>query len=197
MSEEQTNPAAERIKKRKENAVDPETFLKEAGAIQSTDDQQKLGFTSEFAEHLSERVREVGEAGINDTALARLFGVPESEVLQKDRPFTSWRIRKTVYNWPSKGALIFDIAVDTALREIAEDWDEVPPRQRFMIAQSLRSFQDECVFCAGEIVFNNNPVESCCSERRVLTLHCDSCERRFLEFTTENERGKTGPGPEF
>jgi hypothetical protein len=193
MSEESTNPYAERIKKRRENAVQPEEFLKQVGAIRETGDEQKLGFTEDFATSLSEHVAEVREREISETELARLFGVPESKVLRKDRPYTSWRIRKTVYNWPSEGALVFDIATDETLRKITDEWVDVPPKQRFMIAQSLRSFQDECIFCAGDIVFNNNAVESCCSERRVLTLHCGGCERRFLEFATENkERGRIG-----
>lgn len=191
MSEEQTNPVAERIEERKKNAVDPETFLKGAGAIKTTGDQQKLGFTDEFAATLKEHVARVQDEGVEKPDLARLFGVPEDEVLEKDRPYTAWRIWRTVYNWPSEGALFFDVATDAAIREFSDNWDEVPPKQRFMIAQSLRSFQDECAFCGGEIVFNNNPVESCCSERRVLTLHCGSCERRFLEFKTEESETKS------
>lgn len=195
MSEEQTNPVAERIEERKRNAVDPETFLKDAGAIQSIDDHQKLAFTESFAADLEAHVERVQSEGIGEPELARLFGVPESEVLEKDRDYTSWRIRHTVYNWPSEGALVFDVATDSALGEVADDWEDVPPKQRFMIAQSLRSFQDECIFCGGSVDFNNNPVQSCCSERRVLTLHCQDCERRFLEFTTENkQRQRIGSG---
>jgi hypothetical protein len=188
MSEEQTNPAAERIKERKKNSVEPESFLKDAGAIKTTETKRKLAFTGSFAAKLADAVDEVQHEGIGVAELAQLFGVSESEVLEKDREYSSWRIRNVVYNWPSEGALVFDIATDRTLRDVADDWDGVPPKQRFMIAQSLRSFQDECIFCGGEIVFNDNPVRSCCSDRRVLTFHCGSCERRYLEFTTEDDQ---------
>ena len=186
MSEEQTNPAAERIKERKRNAVQPEEFLKDADAIRPTGDEQKLSFTDSFADRLAEHLEEVQADGISLTDLAQLFGVPESEVTEREFEYTAWQIRNVVYNWPSEGALLFDIATDHALRTISDEWDEVPPRQRFMIAQSLRSFQDECLFCGGIPDFNNKPVTSCCSERRVLTFRCPECERLFLEFSTES-----------
>ncbi len=188
MSEEQTNPAAERIKERKRNAVQPEDFLRDAGAIRTTGDERKLSFTDSFADRLAETLDEVQHEGVGDRELARLFGVPESEVAERDYDYTAWKVRNTVYNWPSEGALLFDIATDRTLREIADDWDEVPPRQRFMIAQSLRSFQDECIFCGGAVDFDNSPIPSCCSDRRVLSFHCTSCDRRFLEFSTASEQ---------
>jgi len=184
------NPAAERIRKRKENAVDPETFLSEAGAIQPTDNERELEFTTEFTGELKEQIEAVQAAGIDEQALARLFGVDLEQVTEKDRPYTAWKIRNTVYNWPSADALVFDVATDETLRERTESWADVPPRQRYRIVQSLRSFQDECLFCSGPIVFNNDPVESCCSERRVLTIHCGECGRRFLEFTAEDSETK-------
>lgn len=185
MSEESTNPAVERIEKRKENAVRPEPFLKDAGAIKEVGADRKLGFTADFADKLADSVEQVRERGIGETELGRLFGVAESKVLEKDYSYTCWKVRNTVYNWPSEGALIFDIAVDETLREWTDDWDGVPPKQRFLIAQSLRSFQDECLFCSGVIEVDDRPVESCCSERQVITMRCLDCDRRFLEFSME------------
>jgi hypothetical protein len=188
MSEEQTNPAVDQIKKREENAVQPEPFLKNAGAIKTRDTQQKLAFTDSFAAKLKENVAEKAGIEVGVSEVAQLFGVAESDVLEKDREYTSWRIQKVVYNWPSKGALIFDIATDQTLREVAKDWEQVPPKQRFMITQSLRSFQDECVFCESAILFNDEPVKSCCSSQRVFTFYCDGCDRRYLEFAAGDDR---------
>lgn len=189
MSEEQTQSTAERIKQQRQNAIQPEPFLKEAGAVRTTDDQQKLAFTESFAERLAGHVREVQQEAIDVPELAQLFGVPKSEVLEKDHNYTAWRIYNVVYNWPSEGALVFDIATDRALREVTSDWEDVPSNQRFMIAQSLRSFQDWCLFCDGAIDFNNTPVQSCCSDKQVITLYCTDCDRRFLEFRMDDNQG--------
>jgi hypothetical protein len=188
MSEEQTNPVVERVEEEMKDSVEPEPFLKNAGAIKTRDTEQKLAFTDSFAAKLKSNTEKVKNEERGISKVAQLFGVPESEVLEKDREYTSWRIHHVVYNWPSEGALIFDMATDRTLREVAEDWEKVPPKQRFMIAQSLRSFQDECVFCGGEIKFNDEAVKSCCSSQRVMTFYCGGCERRYLEFATGDDR---------
>lgn len=189
MSNEYARSTEERVRKERENAVQPEPFLNEAGAIQATGDERKLAFTESFAKKLAASLDSVRASGVGVSELARLFGVPESEVLKKDREYTSWRIRKVVYNWPSEGALLFDIATDRALREVTDDWADVPPKQRFLIAQSLRSFQDECLFCGGAISITNTPVQSCCRNAEVMSMHCTGCERRFIEFRIEDDEG--------
>lgn len=189
MSEEQTQSTAERIKQERQNAVQPEPFLKAAGAVKDTGDEQKLAFTDSFAERVAGHIEDLRTEAIGITDIAQLFDAPESEVLEKDHDYTAWRAYNTVYNWPSEGALVFDVATDRALREIESAWDDVPTNQRFMIAQSLRSFQDWCLFCDGTIDFNNTPVQSCCSDRQVITLYCADCDRRFLEFRMEEDQG--------
>lgn len=185
MSEDTKQEIVQRIEERRKNAIDPTTYLKDIGAIQSTDDEQELEFTPSFASRLDEHIENTSNADIGKPELARLFGAEEDRVTKKDRPHTAWKIRHNIRNWPSEDALVFDVATDEALREVTDDWDEVPPKQRFRIVQSLRSFQDSCLFCDGSLVFSDNTVQSCCSERRVLTLHCDACDRRFLEFRAE------------
>jgi hypothetical protein len=189
MSEEQTQSAVERIKEEKRNAVEPEPFLKEAGAVRDTDTEQKLAFTESFADRLAGHIEQVQTEDIEVPDIAQLFGAPESEVIEKDYDYSAWRVYNTVYNWPSEGALVFDVATDRALREVEPAWEDVPTNQRFMIAQSLRSFQDYCLFCDGAMDIDNTPVRSCCSDNQVITLSCTECDRRFLEFRMEENQG--------
>lgn len=189
MSEEQAQSTAERIKEERRNAVQPEPFLKAAGAVKDTVDEQKLAFTESFADRVAGHVDDVQEVEIGVGDIAQLFAAPESEILEKDYDYTAWRVYNTVYNWPSEGALVFDVATDRALREIEPAWEDVPTNQRFMIAQSLRSFQDWCLFCDGAMDFNNSPVQSCCSDKQVITLYCTDCDRRFLEFRMDENQG--------
>lgn len=176
----------ERIRYRRENAVDPEAYLQEVGAIQPSADDD-LEFTPSFESRVGSHVETFREEGVDEGVIAGIFGVDEAEVEIPDRPYTAFKIDFRVHSWPSEDSLVLDAAVDAALREVAESWDEVPPRQRYRVLQSLRSFQDDCLFCNGEVLLSEEAVESCCSERQVLTVHCEVCDRRFLEFTAEQD----------
>lgn len=178
----------ERIRYRKQNSVDPENYLVESGAVQVTEDGEDLELTDEFADELEAHVDEILEDGVEEEDLALLWGVDIDEVeRQDDKDYPAYKVIHTVWNWPTEAALTFDIAVDRLLRKRRDDWDDVPPRQRYRIAQSLRTFQDSCHFCDGRVIYGDEPVESCCTSKRVLTLHCSDCDRRFMEFTTEDE----------
>ena len=177
--------AKERIKHRKENAVDPEEFLLDIGAIEPTDGEENLKFTADFESRIERNIETYEDDGVGTAEIQRIFGVDDEDVEEMDRDWPSFKIIHTIRNWPSEGSVVFDAATDESMREVTDDWNEVPPRQRYRILQSLRSFQDECFFCSGEVVFSNNPVESCCSDRNVITFHCEGCDSRFLEFSAE------------
>lgn len=182
----------ERIKNRRKHGVEPESFLMDVGAIHLLEDEDQLAFTEPFADYVKESLEELRESGITEADIVRLYDVDHDHVEDPERSYPAWKVINTVYKWPSEAALMFDLAVDLALRDLTDRWEEVPARQRPRIIQALRSFQDECYFCGGHIVYGEEPVESCCSERQVLTLHCEGCDRRFLEFTTE--QGLDGSG---
>lgn len=180
------NSIRERIRYRRENSVDPEEFLREAGAIQPADGDEQLEFTPDFRSRVRRHLERFREEGVEPSVVAGIFGVEETDVDALDRDHVAFEIVHTVRTWPSEGALELDAATDAALRADSEHWEAVPPRQRYRILQSLRSFQDACFFCAGAIVLDDEPVESCCAKRRVLRLYCTECDRRFLEFATED-----------
>jgi hypothetical protein len=178
--------ALDRIQHNRETAVAPSDYLIEVGAVEPTDDERELRFTDSFAERVRRQIESVQTESITESDLATLYSVNEDDVTELNRSYTAYKIIHTVYHWASESALVFDIAADRALREVT-DWEsEVPQKQRVLMLKSLRSFQDECFFCGGAIIFNSEGAESCCADTWVLTLHCGDCERRFLEFSTED-----------
>lgn len=177
----------ERIRYRQEHSVDPEGFLLEAGAIEPTEGDEQLQFTSEFRSQVKENLERFREEGVDPAIVAGIFGVEEGDVEELDREYVAFKIVYTVRSWPSEGALEFDAATDAVLREASDRWEEVPPRQRYRILQSLRSFQEECFFCSGPIGVDDEPVDSCCAQRRVFRFYCAECDRRFLEFSAESD----------
>ena len=179
--------AINRIQHNRENAVAPTDYLIGAGAIEPTDDDRELRFTDSFAERVREQIAAVRREAITESDLATLYSVNEEDITELNRGYTAYRVIHTVYNWASESALVFDIAADRALRGIT-DWEsDVPQKQRVLMLKSLRSFQDECFFCGGPMLFDTEGTESCCADTWVVTLHCDSCQRRFMEFSTEDQ----------
>lgn len=177
----------ERIRYRQEHSVDPEQFLLEAGAIEPTDEDEQLQFRSAFASQVKENLERFRQEGVDPSVVAGIFGVDEDDVEKVEREYVAFKIVYTVRSWPSEGALEFDAATDAVLREESDRWEEVPPRQRYRILQSLRSFQDVCFFCSGSIGVDDEPVDSCCTQRRVFRFYCSECGRRFLEFSAESD----------
>lgn len=176
--------AAERIEYRKRNAVDPEAFLHDAGAVRATDDGD-LRLTSEFTDLIERRLETLREGGVDTADIATMFGVGEDRVTEVDRPNPAFKAGDTIRNWPSEDALLVDVAVDRTLRGETDDWADVPVRQRYMMLQSLRSFQDECLFCSGPIAFTDEVVELPSGPREVVSVDCDDCERHFLIFSPD------------
>lgn len=182
----------ERIRYRRENAVEPEAFLREEGVIRPVDGGEQLRLTAEFESRLARHLETVRREGVTTADVAGIFGVDEANVAVENRPYVAYKIEFTVRSWPSEGALVLDAATDAALSEASDRWEVVPPRQRYRILQSMRSFQDACVFCGGAITLDEESVESCCSERQVIRLYCADCDRRFLEFAAEHSPDPLG-----
>ncbi|MFP9191509.1 hypothetical protein ACLI4Q_07640 [Natrialbaceae archaeon A-CW1-1] len=175
--------AADRIAYRRENAVDPETFLLEAIAVTRTEDGTNLQFTDAFQRAVNTKLETVDESGVDSHHIAALFGVDVEAVSRVDRPTPAFKIRHTIRNWSSDAALLVDVAVDCALREQTAEWDDVPGRQRYRILQSLRLFQEECPFCAGTVVMGDpgsRPTPT--GEQELTPVVCDACDRLFAEF---------------
>ncbi|MBP1922301.1 hypothetical protein J2751_001309 [Halorubrum alkaliphilum] len=183
MTEHADRSVAEQIEYRRNNAVDPEDFLFEAEAIEFDTVDDDLTLTDEFLEAVEAEIETLLDRGHSSADVARLFSAREAETHVADREYLAYKTGDIVRNWPSEEALYFDLAVDGALRESHADWEAVPPRQRQRIVQSLRTFQDECPFCAGTVGVSNDKVESCCDENLVHVIHCTGCETRFFEFS--------------
>ena len=176
----------DRIRERREKGVDPEAFLQEVGAIEDIGGEE-LGFTRDFEKRVKAQLNSLkGSVGVQD--IVQLFDIPQEYVEPQREPYPAYKVIHTIHKWPSDAALRFDIATDRALHETTDLWDEVPARQRPRIVHALRSFQDRCYFCDGELVYSDKPVESCCDEYLVITLSCEGCERRFIEFNADPSR---------
>ena len=172
----------ERIKYHRENEVDIEEFLFDVGAIQPIDGDEELQFTEKFASRLEKQIPQVRNRGVQRSDLTRLFGVEKEDIELVDRSYPAYKIIRTIHRWPGDAALILDTAADLAFRETTDRWENVPPKQRFDIVQSLRSFHERCPACDGSLQMTPEPVTSACSDRSVVAFRCSECNEHFMEF---------------
>lgn len=177
--------AAERIQHRREHAVDPEAFLLDAGVVQTTDDETELAFDPAFIDRVREEFARLEQESVGPELLAELFDVDETDVERADKPYLAYKIIYTVRSWSSEEALTLDGATHVALQSTTANWMDVPARQRYSILRSLRLFHEECLSCSARLAISDEPVESCCHDRQVVTLDCTGCGRRFAELSTE------------
>lgn len=189
--QEETWETVERLERRRENAVDPERFLLDAGAVEPCEHEEDLCLTDAFARRLSGRIAGLDIDRIGRDAIANVFDADPDSITVLEREHPAIRVDRRVHKWPSDAALVADIAADGALRERTDRWTDVPLTQRLGMLKSLRSFHDACPRCSGTIRLSDETVESCCRSYEVLAVGCVDCGASLLEFNP-NDAGLRG-----
>lgn len=184
-SEEMTFETIEKIERRRENAVDPETFLRDVGAIRPDEDGEEFRLREAFAERVERGARRHRDDPLDREALAAMFETDPGEVTFEDRPYPAFKIDRRIRKWPSEAALLADVATHEALEATTDRWLDVPLEQRLEILETLRSLAERCPACSGAVRLDDDVVESCCVSYEVVTLGCADCGARLLEFAPE------------
>lgn len=175
----------ERLERRRENAVDPERFLLDVGAIEPCEHEDDLRLSDGFARHLDRRTDAYDEGSIDPVRIAGLFDAGD-DLTVLEREYPAIRVDRRVRKWPSEAALVADLVADESLRALTDRWTDVPLVQRLGILKSLRSFRTTCPRCSGPIRLSEDTVESCCRSYEVLTVGCDDCGEPLLEFNLDD-----------
>lgn len=200
----------EKLEDYRQNAVNPEEFLLDIGAVELCEGGTDLCFTAEFEDRVEQALASVaiGEddspngipAGIQGddgrNVIAEIFGVDTNSIRFKDREYPAISVSRRIRKWPSASALGVDVAHHQALGEQSSRWQSVPAKQRIDILRSLRSFQETCPNCGGPIVAGEEVVESCCASYEVISVGCADCGTHLLELDPEKlEEGAGGFEP--
>lgn len=171
----------EKIEDRGRNAVDPERFLLEVGAVGPCEREDDLRLTDGFGRRLDGRIA-AHDGRADHGAVATLFDADADSITGLERPYPAVEVGRRVRKWPSEAALLADVVTHEALSELTDRWGSVPLEQRLGILESLRSFHETCPRCGGEVVFSEDTVESCCRTHEVVVIGCVDCEQSLLEF---------------
>jgi hypothetical protein len=162
-----------------ETDLDPEETLLELGVIEPYEDD--LRAAPEFADRWDaeiESVRTNAAAGV-----AALLGLDETSVSFEARgnAYVVSDDGTEVARWPSRAALLADLAAIPVLRDRAGDWEELSRAEQGQLLAGLRVFLDSCPDCDGPLSFGQETVESCCRTAEVITYDCDDCGARVME----------------
>jgi len=179
--EEAFTEAMEEITERHERAVDPETFLEEAGAI-DPDGDGDYRLADGIADAVQDRMAIYREGSIGIEAIATLFDTTAENIEELDREYPAYRIGVRIRKWPSEGAWIADVATNEVLAETTDDWVDLPVEQRADTLAWLRGLHPGCPMCDGETRFSDDVIESCCGRFEVTTIACVDCGERLREF---------------
>ncbi|WP_324758958.1 hypothetical protein [Haloarcula montana] len=179
-----------KVRDHRENAIDVDEFLRDAGVVENGDGKPGRELSGGFRSALWERVDpEAGESAVRE-GLATLFDVSPAGITTEDEPYPAFVVDKRVRQWPSGSALAVDLAADAILRERSEDWPAVPLEQRLDALGTVRTLIQRCPACGGTVAETSDTVEACCGVHEVVGVQCVDCGERLAELDATTDDAK-------
>lgn len=189
----------EEIEYHRENEVDEDEYLLEAGVFRIDEEINDIRLTDAFLQSVDEHLAKFEPGEIDLADVGRIYDEEPEEVQKKDRDYPAYRTGYRVRKWPSEAALRLDLAADAAMREFADDWPAVPLEQRHKMRKALRFVREHCPDCGTKVVLTEDTVESCCGEWDVSAVVCETCDVHFGEMDPKqirNVEGEAGITPD-
>jgi hypothetical protein len=90
---------------------------------------------------------------------------------------------QVVGQWPSRAAVVADMATARVVDDWGPAWDSFTVRQRGELLNALRLFLSVCPTTGGEVSLSEETVESCCQEHEVVTVVCEETDERLFEYS--------------
>lgn len=165
----------------REHRIDPEAYLLEHGVIEEHDELDDILLTADFLERLDDHMDRLDITEVDLAAIGALFDETAENVEDQGRDYPAYQVGIKIHKWPSETALLSDLAGEQAMVAIADDWLDVPLKQRVSIRETFRFLRRDCAACGGEIVFTDDLVESCCGTWEVVAVRCADCGEHFVE----------------
>ncbi|QFU82137.1 hypothetical protein [Natronorubrum aibiense] len=165
-------------------AVDLETYFLEHGVLEPCADEDDLCLTEAFERDWFERIETLDDAGLDSKSVIDAFDFgadPEAFDLESHEDVRVLRSDAGVAGrWPSRAALLADVAASRTLETWTPDWADHGPETKGRICNSLRMFLETCP-TGGAVSMGEEVVESCCSSHQVVAVTCDETGERLFE----------------
>jgi len=165
------------------HAIDPESELVTAGALEECADRDDLCLTDAFQERWYDEIDRIKREGTNRQHLLDLLEIDEEAVEFREHgsAFQAYIGNEPVGKWESEPAFIADLGAAKALTEFHPDWDLLSIQAKSQLLNGLRLFITTCPACGGQPDFGTDTVESCCSTHEVAAVSCGDCDARLFE----------------
>lgn len=164
--------------------VDLETYFRTHEVLEPCADEDDLCLTAEFERAWFDRIGSVDESGLDAALVIDAFGfdaVPDdSELRAGDDTISLVSETAIAGRWPSRAALLADVAASRTLERWVPDWDVTAPETRGRICNALRMFLERCP-TGGDVTMGEDVVESCCTSHDVIAVTCEETGERLFE----------------
>lgn len=166
--------------------TDIETLLQSAGVVTDCPDEDDLCLTGVYRAAWDQEIDQLDDTDTVRNRLAATLDIDGEEIgFETDNNMLFVRIEDVrAGGWPSRAALLADLASQTLLETWLPDWESLPPRERTHLLAALRTFVDRCPDCDGDVVANTTVTQSCCrGDVTSITTTCGDCGATIFEGT--------------
>ena len=113
---------------------------------------------------------------------AAVLGLSDAELREAGEGWLVLEGDTVAARWPSRAALVADLAAVPVLRGRTTNWERLPEADRRGLLVGLRVFLDSCPDCEGVLSLSRDTVESCCRTYELLRYGCDGCGAQLFEI---------------
>lgn len=172
---------------------DLETLFLNYGILKPNSEGDDLILNDDFEERWVEATEPLVSSGIEAQLVVDVLKIETDnnenvELVDQDGVQVLKTESEWMGQWPSRAALIADIAASNVLQSWVPDWNNLDTKERGSILNGLRMFIETCPTTGGDIQLGKEVIESCCSSHKVLVVTCeDTGERLFEHQLTDTE----------
>lgn len=164
--------------------VDLESYFLTHGVLEPCAEEDDLCLTDEFERAWFAETAAVEEAGLDAAAVVDAFGFDADPTGYELRARGDVRTLASeaglAGRWPSRAAVLADVAAGRVLGRWVPDWDATDPATRGRICNALRMFLERCP-TGGDVTMGEDVVESCCTSHDVIAVTCEETGERLFE----------------
>ncbi|MBX0285589.1 hypothetical protein [Haloarcula salinisoli] len=167
---------------------EPAKLLAESGILLPCEQEDDLCLDDGFQERWQAAMRNTDSASISARDAVTVFGLDDS-ARYVIRNYDGAKVLEAdgmrVGQWPSKSALLADIAAAQIIEDEIPVWSELPPEQKGQLLNALRLFLETCPTADGGVELDTDTVESCCRSYRVATTRCTETGEVLFEHRVD------------
>lgn len=159
-------------------AEDPTARLTELGVLRADDPRLTAAFRDPWGDNAAALA---GDGRAIRRAAGEALSAPPADVTLDDADGITLTVAGDwVGQWPSRTALIADLATELTLADTG--WAGLERTDRADLAARIRALAETCPVCSAPTGVSEDTVESCCGPAEVVAVTCPNCSARLAEF---------------